>query len=69
MFLARPGKPGKPEVKDSDKTFIEIKWDPPTKDGGAPVTGYNIERKDPRSGRWNKVNTGDPVPVSIESNA
>ena len=63
FVLDKPSKPGTPEVKDSDKDFIEIEWDPPRKDGGAPITGYNVERKDPRTGRWNKVNR-DPVTVS-----
>ena len=64
-ITGRPDKPSKPEVKDSDKDFIEIKWEAPKKDGGAPITGYNIERKDLRTGRWNKVN-GEPVPVSMD---
>ena len=67
FVLDKPGKPGTPEVKDSDKDFIEIEWDPPRKDGGAPITGYNVERKDPRTGRWNKVNR-DPVTVSRDFN-
>ena len=65
FILDKPGKPGTPEVKDSDKNFIEIEWDPPRRDGGAPITGYNVERKDPRTGRWNKVNR-DPVTVSSD---
>ncbi|ESO03551.1 hypothetical protein HELRODRAFT_191869 [Helobdella robusta] len=53
----KPDPPGKPEVTDSDKDFIAIKWEPPAKDGGAPITGYNVERKDPKTGTWKKVNT------------
>ncbi|KAK2158172.1 hypothetical protein LSH36_175g03003 [Paralvinella palmiformis] len=56
----RPGKPGAPEVDDSDYDHIKIKWNPPKKDGGAPISGYNVERKDPKSGRWIKVNK-EPV--------
>jgi hypothetical protein len=48
--------PGKPEVVDSARNFIKIKWEKPKRDGGAPVTGYNVERKDPRSGTWSRVN-------------
>ncbi len=66
LFTDKPGKPGTPEVKDSDKDFIEIQWDPPLKDGGAPITGYNVERKDPRTGRWVKVNK-EPVQVSSDA--
>lgn len=62
-ILDKPDPPGKPEVSDSDKDHITIKWDPPRKDGGAPITGYNVERKDPKTGRWTKVNT-EPLKVS-----
>lgn len=37
--------------------MIEIKWNPPKSDGGAPIQGYIIERKEPKSNRWVKVNT------------
>ena len=56
--------PGKPVVVDSDRTFIKVKWEPPKKDGGAPVTGYNVERKDPKTGKWSKIND-EPVKVRI----
>ena len=62
MFLDKPGKPGKPEVEDSDKKQITIKWDKPKSDGGDPIQGYNVERKDPRTGRWNKINK-EPIEV------
>ncbi len=52
-------------MKDSDKTQITIEWDPPKKDGGAPIQAYNVERKDPRTGRWSKVNK-EPVYVSAK---
>lgn len=51
-----PGRPGQPELVDSDKTFIQIKWTPPKSDGNSPITGYDIERKDVKSSRWIKVN-------------
>ncbi len=63
MSPDKPGRPGKPEVTDSDKDHITIKWEPPRKDGGAPITGYNVERKDPRTGKWVKV-TREPIEVS-----
>ena len=60
----KPDRPGKPEVEDSDRDFITISWAAPRKDGGAPITGYNVERKDPRTGRWNKINRS-PITVRI----
>ena len=51
-----PDRPGQPELVDSDRTFITIKWAPPRSDGGSPITGYDVERRDIKSGRWIKVN-------------
>ncbi|KAK3703484.1 hypothetical protein RRG08_024788 [Elysia crispata] len=50
-----PDRPGKPEVKDRDRTFIELNWEPPKHDGGSPITGYEVERKEPKNNRWMKV--------------
>jgi hypothetical protein len=54
-------------VKDSDKDHITIGWDPPKRDGGAPIKGYNVERKDPRTGKWTKINKS-PIKVQHCSN-
>ncbi|VDL60884.1 unnamed protein product, partial [Hymenolepis diminuta] len=56
-----PEAPGKPEIVDHDKDRIDIKWEPPEFDGGAPITGYHVERKEPKSNRWTKI-TIKPVP-------
>ncbi|KAL0267677.1 UNVERIFIED_CONTAM: hypothetical protein PYX00_009872 [Menopon gallinae] len=52
-----PGRPGKPELVDSDKDHIKIKWDPPISNGGSPIIGYEVERRDPMTGRWTKMTT------------
>lgn len=52
----KPSSPGKPEVVDRDRTFIEMKWEPPRDDGGAPIAGYEVERKEPKTNRWIKLN-------------
>lgn len=38
-----PGKPGRPHVTDYDADRISLAWDPPMKDGGAPIEEYIIE--------------------------
>ena len=50
-----PGKPGTPEIADWDKDHVKLKWEPPLKDGGAPITGYIIEKKEKGSPRWVKA--------------
>ena len=51
-----PGKPGKPELISSDKDHIGIKWSSPISNGGSPILGYTIERRDWTTGRWVKLN-------------
>ena len=51
-----PDRPGQPELVDSDRTFIKIKWAAPRSDGGAPIMGYEVERRDLKSNRWIRVN-------------
>ncbi|VVC89475.1 unnamed protein product [Leptidea sinapis] len=50
-----PGKPGTPEVVDWDKDHVELKWQKPIKDGGAPITGYVIEKREVGSPKWVKA--------------
>ena len=33
-----------------------LEWSPPFSDGGSPVTGYILERKDQYSTRWVRIN-------------
>lgn len=50
-----PGVPGRPEATDWDKDFCDLKWDAPDSDGGAPITGYVVEKKEKGSGKWVKA--------------
>ena len=40
---------------DTSKTSSVLTWQPPSNDGGAPVTGYYVEMMAPFSSRWTKV--------------
>jgi len=50
-----PFPPGQPKVKEQDRDHITVSWEPPENNGGAPITGYEVERKEPKSNRWVKV--------------
>lgn len=39
---------------------MTVNWEEPDTDGGSPITGYWLERKETTSKRWNRV-TRDPV--------
>ncbi|XP_070184703.1 uncharacterized protein [Littorina saxatilis] len=52
----KPHPPSQPEVVNPDHKFIKLKWEPPSNDSGAPITGYDIERKESKTNRWTKIN-------------
>jgi len=48
VFVARdpydkPGKPGRPALKDISKGSVTIEWEAPENDGGAEITHYVVE--------------------------
>lgn len=53
------GKPGTPVLDDWDADRVDLKWDAPKNDGGAPITGYVIEKKDKFSTTWDEILTTD----------
>ncbi|KAF0299363.1 Twitchin [Amphibalanus amphitrite] len=50
-----PDAPGAPDIVDWDKHRVDLKWKAPKRDGGAPITGYIIEKKDQYSTKWQKA--------------
>ena len=52
-----PDAPGTPVIEEVDKNSAKVSWTPPGNDGGSPVTGYNVEVKDPETGKWTKANS------------
>ena len=60
-----PEAPGKPEITAVDRTQITISWSPPESDGGSPVTGYIIEKKETSSTRWTKATRDSVTETSL----
>lgn len=52
MIPDEPGKPGRPELKNWDKDFVELAWTPPKEDGGAPIEKYIIQMHDKAGRGW-----------------
>lgn len=50
-----PDAPGKPDLKDWARDHAIITWKAPESDGGAPITGYIIEKKDNNTTKWTKA--------------
>ena len=52
-----PSAPGKPTVSNIDATEMTITWTTPESDGGSPILGYFVEKKEPKSSRWTRINS------------
>lgn len=50
-----PGAPGTPDVVDWDRDSVDLKWAPPSKYGGALITGYVIEKREMGNPKWTKA--------------
>lgn len=54
--------PGLPELEDWDEHHVKLKWEPPIRDGGSPITNYIIEVMDKDSGEFVKAaETDGPI--------
>ncbi|CAF1652343.1 unnamed protein product, partial [Adineta ricciae] len=51
-----PGSPGQPEVTDLTNNTATLVWDKPISDGGGPITGYYIEKREQNTDKWIPVN-------------
>ena len=64
LLPAVPGAPEAPVVSDIFKDSCQVSWQPPADDGGAPVTGFHLERRATTSERWVRVNK-EQIPEMI----
>ena len=47
-----PGPPGLPEIPDWTENSVKLKWAPPLRENGAPVTHYTIEYREAGTDNW-----------------
>ncbi len=52
-----PDSPCNLRVKDYWTDHITVTWEAPTNDGGSPITGYIIEKRDALRTTWSKAGT------------
>ena len=53
----KPGTVVQPSVTSVSNNAVTITWQEPVSDGGSPILGYHIERKDRNSILWEKSNS------------
>lgn len=53
-----PDAPSAPEITDTSPKSIGLKWNKPKNDGGSPIQGYIVEKREPGvQDEWKPVNT------------
>lgn len=50
-----------------DKTSVTLSWKPPTEDGGSPLTGYILERRESTRTTWTKLDRIGPDTLSYKA--
>lgn len=55
--LASPSAPKDFKVVEVSRHHVHLSWEAPEHDGGSPVTGYNIEKREVSRKTWVKVST------------
>ena len=55
-FIDPPSEPINLQVNKVNKESVILSWEPPSSDGGSPITGYCIEKKERNSLLWAKAN-------------
>lgn len=48
------------KAKDIDKTSVTLEWQPPTDDGGSPLTGYILEKREASRPTWTRIERLNP---------
>ena len=51
-----PGAARKLQIESLDRYSVTLAWQRPEFDGGSPITGYYVERRQGYSNRWGRVN-------------
>uniref|UniRef100_A0A665TNY5 non-specific serine/threonine protein kinase n=1 Tax=Echeneis naucrates TaxID=173247 RepID=A0A665TNY5_ECHNA len=54
--ITKPGPPGNPKLKDWSKSYADICWTKPTRDGGSPILGYVVEAQKTGTAQWDRIN-------------
>lgn len=58
-YVFHPDPPSEPrnlQINKINKDFVILSWECPSSDGGSPITGYCIEKKERNSLLWVKAN-------------
>lgn len=55
IISARPSAPKELKFDDITRDSVHLTWEPPDDDGGSPLTGYLVEKREVNRKTWTKV--------------
>lgn len=64
-----PGPPVSSKYVEEFANSIKLSWEPPLKDGGAPITNYILDKRETSRTDWAQVSTkikGDVLEFNVE---
>lgn len=64
-----PGPPASAKYVEVLASSIKLSWQPPLKDGGAPITNYIVDKRETSRTNWAQVSSkikGDMVEFTVE---
>ena len=50
----KPGAPSTPVCKGTTEDTITLSWSPPKNNGGSPISGYKLEKREKGDKKWSK---------------
>lgn len=53
-WIDKPSAPGTPKCSAYTPDSITLEWTPPKKDGGNPIKGYQVEKREAGDTKWTK---------------